>query len=180
MFGARSFRIGDFGCGNAHLYGFFKEHGLACEYFGFDFSTSLLAAARERYAGDGLAHFIEADIEDHQLDEVQCDIVLYSHVLEMLQSPQQSLMAARHAAPVIMVRFFEPPVGEYDVAAVRQLETGGPERVPYIRRTMSRDYWNLLLSKIDCQSVEVHQVDGDKDQIHILRFADDRRTVDGL
>jgi hypothetical protein len=35
---------------------------------------------------------------------------------------------------------------------------------------MSEAYYNLLLNEIGCRSVDVHQVDGDKDQIHLLRF----------
>ena len=58
----------------------------------------------------------------------------------------------------------------YDSAEVRQLDNGGAVTAPYIRRTMSESYYNLLLHETGCISVDVHQVDGDKDQIHLLRF----------
>jgi hypothetical protein len=88
----------------------------------------------------------------------------------MVASPERSLVAARRTAPIVMIRFFEPPVGEYDVTEVLQLDIGGASTVPYLRRTMSKDYYNLLLNKVGCWSVEVHQVEGDKDQVHLLRF----------
>ncbi len=170
QFGKAAFRLADLGCGNGHLCDYFALRGLSCEYFGYDFSTGLLAAARERHAGRAHVHFAEADIEDPEAQLGQCDIVLYSHVLEMLQSPGKSLLVARRAAPVIMIRFFEPPVGEHDIVELRQMEVGQASAVPYLRRTMSADYYNLLLHKIGCRSVDVHQVEGEKDQVHILRF----------
>jgi SAM-dependent methyltransferase len=171
LFGQGPFRLADFGCGNGHMYGFFKESGLACEYFGYDFSGSLFQAACERFAGDPHAHFVEADIGAPNLAAASCDIVLFSHVLEMLASPERSLIAATRTAPLIMIRFFEPPVAEDDVTELLQMNIGSEmTTVPYLRRTMSKDYYNLLLNKVGCRSVEVHQVDGDKDQVHLLRF----------
>jgi SAM-dependent methyltransferase len=170
QFGSREFRLADFGCGNGHLYDFFKQSGLACEYYGYDFSAALLDAARDRYADDPRGHFLEADIENPELSITRCDVTLYSHVLEMLQSPQRSLVAARKTSPLVMIRFFEPPEGEFDVTELLQMDVGGSATVPYLRRTMSRAYYNLLLHEIGCQAVDVHQVDGDKDQIHVLRF----------
>jgi SAM-dependent methyltransferase len=170
QFGSREFRLADFGCGNGHLCDFLRQSGLACEYYGYDFSTTLLVAARERYAGDTRTHFIEADIEDPELSVAPCDVTLYSHVIEMLQSPQRSLMAARKTSPLVMIRFFEPPAGRFDTAEIRQLDNGGAGAAPYIRRTISEAYYNLLLHETGCVSVDVHQVDGDKDQIHLLRF----------
>ncbi len=171
MFADRPFRIADFGCGNGHMCRHFRERGLDCEYFGYDFSVSLFAVARERFADDPKAHFIEADIGDHDLISEPCDVVMFSHVIEMLSSPERSLIAAKRAAPVVMIRFFEPPVAEFDTMELRHMNVDNDKRtVPYLRRTMSKDYYNLILNKIGCRSVEVHQVDGDKDQVHLLRF----------
>jgi SAM-dependent methyltransferase len=170
VFGERKFRLADFGCGNGHLYDFFKQSGLACEYFGYDFSTTLIEAARIRYPDDPHVHFMEADIEDPELTITPCDVTMYSHVLETLQSPQRSLAAARKTSPLVMIRFFEPPAGRFDIAEIRQLDTGGPATGPYLRRTMSESYYNLLLHEVGCGSVDVHQVDGDKDQVHVLHF----------
>jgi ubiquinone/menaquinone biosynthesis C-methylase UbiE len=170
LFGPREFRLADFGCGNGHLFGFFRSRGLDCEYLGCDFSTTLISAGCERYPGEAKVRFLEVDIEDPELTIEKCDIVLYSHVLEMLQSPQKSLLAARRTAPMAMIRFFEPPIGDYDIAAVHQLDTGGPTTGPYLRRTISKAYYNLLLQEAGCRAVDVHQVEGDKDQVHVLHF----------
>jgi len=171
VFDSRRFRLADFGCGNGQICAFFREQGLACDYVGYDFSISLLGAARERFASDDGARFIEADIGDPQLAAEPCDVVLFSHVLEMLSSPERSLMAARRIAPLIMIRFFEPPVFEEDIVEVLQMNLGAdPTPAPYLRRKMSRDYYNMVLNKIGCRSVDVHQVDGDKDQVHLLRY----------
>jgi ubiquinone/menaquinone biosynthesis C-methylase UbiE len=170
IFGASSFEIADFGCGNGHLASYFQEQGLNAGYFGYDISTTLLDAARECYASNPNCHFAEIDVEDPELKIAPCDIVLFSHVLEMLQSPQRALLAARRSAPLVMIRFFEPPDGEIDVAQLLQMNVGGPATVPYIRRTMSADYYNMILHNVGCRSVAVHQVEGDKDQVHLLRF----------
>lgn len=169
-FGKKPFTLADFGCGNGHLCAFFQEAGLACDYFGYDFSTSLLNAARERFAGNPQAHFIEADIEDSETSIQPCDVVLYSHVFETLQSPQRSLLAARRVAPLVMIRFFEPPVSEHDVVELRQMDVGGDAMVPYLRRKISAGYYNLILHGAGCRAVDVHQVNGDKDQVHVLHF----------
>jgi ubiquinone/menaquinone biosynthesis C-methylase UbiE len=176
VFGERSFTIADFGCGNGHLADFFREQGLDVEYHGYDFSTSLLQAGRERFEGSPRTQFFEADIEDPELCIAPCNVVLFSHVLEILQSPQKTLLAAKRNAPLIMIRFFEPPVGEFDVTQLLQMNTGSETTVPYLRRTMSAAYYNLILHEIGCRSVEVHQVDGDKDQVHLLRFEQSGQT----
>jgi ubiquinone/menaquinone biosynthesis C-methylase UbiE len=170
IFGARRFTIADFGCGNGHLAAFFRERGLNIEYHGYDFSTSLLQAGRDNFENSADTRFFEADIEDPDLRIAPCDVVLFSHVLEILQSPQRSLLAARRNAALVLVRFFEPPDGEFDVTQLLQMNIGSESTVPYLRRTMSAGYYNLILSQIGCQSVDVHQVDGDKDQVHLLRF----------
>jgi SAM-dependent methyltransferase len=170
LFADRPFRLADFGCGNGQIFECLQSQGLSCAYSGYDFSTPLVGAGRERHAGTERVQFIEADIEDINTNVAESDVVLYSHVLEMLQSPERSLLLARKAAPLIMIRFFEPPVADHDMTEVRQLDTGGDRQVPYLRRTMSREYYNLLLNKIGCRSVEIHQVQGDKDQVHVLRL----------
>jgi SAM-dependent methyltransferase len=173
VFGKAPFRLADFGCGNAHLSAFFVKQGLSLRYDGYDFSSSLLDAARDRFSGSRLVNIMEADIEDPEFSGEPCDIVLFSHVLETLQSPQKALMAAKRLAPLIMIRFYEPPIGDFDVAEIRQLDVGGSETFPYLRRTISRGYYDFLLNSIGCTSVEVHQVGGDRDQVHLLRLADD-------
>lgn len=170
-YGNRSFHLADFGCGNGHLYGFFKHRGLSLRYSGYDFSTSLLQAAQERYLGDDRAAFLERDIQDSELEGEPADLVLYSHVFETLESPGASLAAARRLASTVMIRFFEPPTDRYDRAELRMMDVGLEKPpVPYLRRSFSLDFYELLLTRAGCLSIDVHQVDGDKDEVHLLTF----------
>jgi SAM-dependent methyltransferase len=170
-FGGRPFRLADFGCGNGHLYGFFRQRGLNLHYTGYDFSTSLLQAAREKYPGDEQVRIREADIQDPMMEGEQADIALFSHVLEMLECPGGALAAARRLAPSIMIRFFEPPVPRHDVAALHYMNIGpDTEKVPALRRSLDADFYDLLLAKAGCRSVDIHKLEGDKDQIHVLNF----------
>lgn len=171
LFGEREFRLADFGCGNGHLYSFFRNRGLNIRYIGYDFSTSLLDAARERHANDARADFVEADIQNSNLLAAAADIVLFSHVLEMLESPGAALAAARKLASCIIVRFFEPPADRFDLVELRQMEVGvNQPTVPYLRRSFSQNFYDLLLAEAGCRTVGIHQVLGDKDQVHILSF----------
>ena len=171
QFGKEQFHLADFGCGNGHLYGFFAMRGLNLRYTGYDFSTSLLEAAHEKYPGDDRVAFKDADIQDPDMEGAPADIVLFSHVLETLECPGGALAAARRLAPRIMIRFFEPPVQRHDLVSLRHMEVGPNEpKVPYLRRSFDTDFYDLLLIKAGCRSIDVHQVEGDKDQIHILNF----------
>lgn len=175
LFGRKPFRLADFGCGNAHLSAFFAKQGLSLRYDGYDFSSSLLDAARDRFSSDRSVRIIDADIESSEFSGEPCDVVLFSHVLETLQSPQKALMAAKRLAPLIVIRFYEPPIGDFDIAEIKQLDVGGSETFPYLRQTMSRGYYDFLLNSIGSTSVEVHQVDGDRDQVHVVRLGEDVR-----
>ncbi len=172
-FGTQTFRLADFGCGNGHLYGYFREYGLQCDCTGYDFSTVLIEAAQAKYPGDPNVRFVEADIQDPSMPGETVDVALFSHVIEMLESPEKSLLAAKRLAPFVMIRFFEPPDHDHDMTVIRMLEVGeGKAPVPYLRRSMSRGYYGYLLNAIGCRSVDIYQVEGDKDQVHMLRFAD--------
>jgi SAM-dependent methyltransferase len=160
----------DLGCGNGHLYEYFKERGLKCSYTGVDFSDVLLASARQLNHGDPNASFIKSDIS--VLDEVTvtCDYALYSHVIEMLSSPEESLLKAKSLAKKIMIRFFEPPEFENDSVEIHEMDSGDGTMVPYLRRKMSRDYYRLILTKLKCKSVDVYRDEHSKDQIHVLHY----------
>ena len=171
LFGTQQFHLADFGCGNGHLYGFFRQRGLNLRYTGYDFSTSLLQAASEKYPGDDCVGFKEADIQDPEISGAPADIALFSHVLEMLECPGGALAAARRLAPRIMIRFFEPPAPRHDLVEIRKLDTGpGQPTSPYLRRSFSNDHYDMLLSAAGCRSIDVHRVDNDKDEIHVLNF----------
>ena len=158
----------ELGCGNGQLYEYFRQRGLTGPYFGVDFSTALLEVARANYGSDPGADFEWADVCDLSKIHGSYDVAVYSHVLEATSSPEKSLREASRLASAIVIRFFEPPEHELDVVELREMEVGDGRRVPYLRRSMSRDYYRMILGKLGCTSVDVYQDDTAKDQVHVL------------
>jgi SAM-dependent methyltransferase len=159
----------DLGCGNAQLYEYFKDQGLRCRYTGVDFSTPLLEIARANHAGDENATFVTDDVIELRHVAGRFDVALYSHVLEMLSSPEGSLRRARELAPTIVIRFFEPPELEVDTVELREMEVDDAATAPYLRWQLSRDHYRLMLANTGCRRVEVYR-DVTKDQVHVLRY----------
>jgi ubiquinone/menaquinone biosynthesis C-methylase UbiE len=159
-------KIIDLGCGNCQLAEFFKAQNFSCRYTGVDFSEVLLGAAKSAMPEISL---IKSDV--NFLSEVSgsYDIAIYSHVLELLSAPEDSLFAAKNLSKIIVIRFYEPPEFDRDSVELRWLDNGSDSRVPYIRRQLSKDYYSLILSRIGCTKVEIYR-DIDKDQIHVLSF----------
>ena len=162
-------RVIDFGCGNGQLCQYFLENGLQMEYVGLDFSTALLDVAREKLQSYPQVDFIEADINEPSEIRGPFDVAIYSHVFELLSSPEQSLHYARRLAGTVMIRFYEPPEFEFNTVELREMDLGA-EPVAYIRRKMSQDYYRMILAKEGCQRVDVYKDSGSKDQIHVLSF----------
>jgi SAM-dependent methyltransferase len=160
----------DLGCGNAQLYEYFAAEGLDCTYTGVDVSAPLLQVARESLSGDANASFVEADVNTLEGVEGRWDVAIYSHVLEILPSPEASLLAARRLADRIAIRFFEPPDADVDLVEIREMEVGDGRMVPYLRRTMSRDYYRLMLAKLGCTRVDVYDDSTAKVQVHVLHY----------
>lgn len=159
----------DLGCGNAQLLEYFCAEGYECNYTGVDISTPLLDAARAASPPSAEAQFVAGDVNSGEGISGHFDFAVYSHVLEMLSSPEGSLQAAKELADKIVIRFFEPPDGDVDIAEVRNMEVGDGTLVPYLRRSMSRDYYRLILSKLECTRVDVY-LDDSTDQVHVLHF----------
>lgn len=156
----------DLGCGNGQLLEFFKEKGLACDYTGVDFSDALLAVARRQ---NREASFIRGDVNQlSTLVSDRFDFVIYSHVIEMLESPELSLHEAKKATNRVLIRFFEPPEFEVDTVELREMDLG-LGKVPYLRRKMSKSYYQLILANAGCKRVDVYR-DVSKDQVHVLYF----------
>jgi SAM-dependent methyltransferase len=166
-FGAEPVRIIDLGCGNAQLLEYFKKHDLSCEYTGVDISIDLLKVAKKNH---GSSKFILDDI--NQLSRVfhKYDLAIYSHVVELIASPDRSLLAATKFSSKIAIRFYEPPNFEFDTNEIREMDTGAGKKVPFLRRKMSRDYYKLILSKINCKRVDVYPDPLSKDEVHLLHF----------
>lgn len=156
----------DLGCGNGQLLEFFKANGFDCDYTGVDFSESLLTVARQEHP---LATFLQGDV--NQLSTMvtgRFDFVIYSHVIEILESPEQSLREAKRVADCVLIRFFEPPEFDVDTVELREMDLG-LGKVPYLRRKMSRSYYQLILAGSGCRRVDVYR-DASKDQVHVLQF----------
>lgn len=165
--GSRSVRVLDLACGNGNLFNDLAAALPGISYTGVDFSEALVNAARSAIS-DSRANFILGDASSLSNVQGEFDIAIYSHVIEMLGSPEQSLHAASRRAKKIVIRFFEPPEFEYDQVELRPLEyTDGKW---YLRRKMGKDYYNLILSRIGCTKVDVYQDETSKDQIHVLHY----------
>ena len=159
-------RILDLGCGNAQLYEFFKFNNIKCKYTGVDFSRPLLEAAKNN---NHEANFIFCDV--NKLSENlsgDFDLVIYSHVLEMLESPEKSLSEAKKFSNIILIKFFEPPNSVFDMVELREMDLG-LGKVPYLRRKISKKYYELILANIGCRKVDIYS-DKSNDEVHILYF----------
>jgi ubiquinone/menaquinone biosynthesis C-methylase UbiE len=159
-------RVIDLGCGNGQLGEYFLEKGFDCEYTGVDFSDVLLDVGRRALPH---ANFIKDDLNALAIGTTRFDVAIYSHVIELLSAPEDSLAAAKRIADKVIIRFYEPPEFDTDSVELRWMEVGSEKRVPYLRRKMSRDYYSLILSRIGCKTVDVYR-DITKDQIHVLHF----------
>jgi len=156
----------DLGCGNGQLLEFFKEKKWTCNYFGIDFSQPLINVARRQNAE---ATFICGDVNNlGSIVTSKFNFVIYSHVLEILESPERSLIEAKKLTDTILIRFFEPPEFNIDTVELREQDLGQGS-FPYIRRMMSKKYYQLILTNIGCKGVDVYK-DSTKDQVHVLHF----------
>jgi len=144
---------------------------LDCSYTGVDVSPPLLEAAKANVGADATTRFVEDDICKLSGVVGHHDVAFYSHTLEMIGDPESSLRAAKRLADRIVIRFFEPPTHTTDSVDLRLLDVGGDASVPYIRRSMGRSYYQLMLANLGCDSVDVYQDDGSTDQIHVLNYS---------
>jgi ubiquinone/menaquinone biosynthesis C-methylase UbiE len=169
--GRSPLKLLELGCGNGQLAGYFRERGLDFTYTGVDFSEPLLKAGREAFSHDAGVSFVEGDV--HLLSEVSghYDYAIYSHVIEMLSSPEGALQNAKRVADAIIIRFFEPPDGVDTVVEIGNLNVGDPSAPlnPYLRWTLGRDYYRLILAKLGVQRVDIYRTQT-KDQVHVLHF----------
>ncbi len=156
----------DIGCGNANLAEYLKEKGLSFQYTGVDFSEVLLQAAKIAFP---TGTFICDDVNRLSLVSGRFDVGVYSHVAEMLPSPESSLLAARKLCNKVIIRFFEPPSEGADWVELAEMDVGTGKKVPYLRRKMSQSYYEMILEKMGCTQVDVYRTSA-KDQVHVLHY----------
>lgn len=163
----QTLKIVDLGCGNANLAEHFRDEGLDFTYHGVDFSEILLQAAEKAYSA-GI--YICDDVNTLTKVPTGFDVACYSHVIEILPSPETSLLAASKLAKKVVIRFFDPPAEREDWVELLEMDIGNDKKVPYLRRKMSLAYYQLILHRIGCKSVDIYRTDSDKDQVHVLHF----------
>ena len=162
----KNLKILDLGCGNGQIGEFLTDNNFSCEYTGVDFSEVLLDAAKVSLPK---STFFKDDINSLEGITGNYDVALFSHVFELLSCPENSLSAARKFAKTVVIRFYEPPEFEMDTVDLRWLDIGSDKQVPYIRRKMSKNYYQLILSNTGCKSADIYR-DSTKDQVHVLHF----------
>ncbi len=168
--GTRKISVLDLGCGNAQLYEHFKAMGLHCFYVGVDFSAALLEAAKTIHRNDENIRLIKDDVSELGMVDGKYDFAIYSHVIEIMSSPEKSLLKAQKLARGIIIRFFEPPDFEDDTVELKEMDVGQESKVPYLRRKMGKDYYRLILTKMGCTRVDVYRDESAKDQVHVLHY----------
>ena len=169
-----NFQILDLGCGNGQFIEELIRNGVKCNFTGVDFSDALINAAGNAINEDKVK-FINDDI--HTLkklkeEKTKFDLGIYSHVLELISSPGQSIYNAKKICDKIMIRFYEPPKFKFDSVEIKEMRISSvsDETMPYLRRKMSKTYYRDILSSIGCKKVEVYKDHKAKDEIHLLYF----------
>src|SRR5262245_23170163 len=99
---AKTLKLIELGGGNGQLAEYFTERGLSFDYTGVDFSEPLLAAGQKAFAGSPNVRFVNEDVQALGSIDGHYDFAIYSHVIEMLSSPEASLAAARRVAAKII------------------------------------------------------------------------------
>jgi ubiquinone/menaquinone biosynthesis C-methylase UbiE len=163
----QALRLIELGCGNGQLAEHFLAQGLDCEYTGVDFSEPLLAAARQTFAGEARVQFVCDDVENLKV-EARYDYAIFSHVLELLPSPERALFNAKRVARRVVIRFYEPPVFEETRVELKEMDVGGGP-APFLRWKMGRDFYQLMLAKLGATAVDVYRSDS-KDEVHVIYF----------
>lgn len=88
-------RVLDIGCGTGYNLGRLRRLGVPFEsYQGIDLTDSMLAIARERYAGEARARFVESDLRALSGAPERFDLILCTWVLSYVERPRDALEIA--------------------------------------------------------------------------------------
>jgi SAM-dependent methyltransferase len=164
----------ELGCGNGQFLELLILNGIDSKFVGVDISTPLLDVAIKNSKLKN-SIFIYDDVTNLDATKnlgIKFKVGIYSHVLEMLQSPHESLLNAKMICNIIIIRFFEPPIFKYDKVEMKEMLVDIQNNIykPYLRRKMSKDYYKHILNDIGCSKVHVYNDEYSTDQIHVLYF----------
>jgi len=159
----------EFGCGNGQFIKKLIKLDVEAHFTGIDFSDVLLDAAIEALPN---CNFINDDVIKLNKVSTNFNIGIYSHVIETLESPIESLINASKICNIIIIRFFEPPNFDFDTVEIKEMTVDDENqiKVPYLRRKISKSYYNLILNEINCEKVEKYLDEYSKDEVHVLYF----------
>ena len=159
----------ELGCGNGQFIKKLIKLDVDAHFTGIDFSDSLLDAAIKALPN---CVFINDDVIKLNKVNTNFKIGIYSHVLEMLESPSESLLNASKICNIIIIRFFEPPNFNIDSVEIQEMTVDDVKKIkaPYLRRKISKNYYNFILNEIKCKKVEKYLDEYSKDEIHVLFF----------
>lgn len=162
----RPLRVLELGCGNGERFGLAISHNLEIEWTGLDISDSLIQVARKRFPGGrwlvGAAECPE-DVLASGLSRI-FDVCLYCHVIEMIESPEESLKKARELATTTIIEFFEPPRRDSHRTEIRLL----PEtNLPYLRHQIGWDTYLTWIASAGYSSLMRRQTFG-RYEVHVL------------
>jgi ubiquinone/menaquinone biosynthesis C-methylase UbiE len=161
----------EFGCGNAQLLTTILENDIVLNYTGVDFSRSLLDVARKNFSSHNF-DFILDDIENLTNIKKRYTVGIYSHVIEMLSSPEKFLMHAKSLCDILIIRFFEPPKYKYYTVELKNMLISENSEIqkPYLRRKISKDFYRYILTKLECSKVDIYVDHTSNDEVHVLYF----------
>ena len=153
----------ELGCGNAQHFSLLNDM-CGVHYCGVDFSKNLCEAAVAAYGKENNFNILHRDIYETSYGD---DIILISHLMELISSP--SLLLSKCQSKYIAIRWYEPPLFDHDIVELLPYaHPGSTEKAPFLRRKMGKGYYKYLLERHSLSLIEEHSGHNPKDVLHIL------------
>lgn len=142
----------DLGCGNAQIYPILKEKNPNLQYIGVDITENLLDVAKNVISIDD--KLVKQDIFEYlsNLNE-KFDFLILSHMIECVESPDFIMSKASDKFEYIAVLWYDYPRYDFDSAFLAKNPHSEEDFKPFIRRKISKDYWNFILKKNNLKCV---------------------------
>lgn len=165
----RKARILELGCGNLNTYKLLTQ-SLNFEYTGVDFSLPLINAAK-KVGGKGIS-LIHKDIYEYleSYDGPRFDIILMSHLIELVESQDLLLHYCAKHAPLIAIFWFDPPAHRFHRTEFKvSAHPSETKYAPYLRIKTSTDFYKHLLEKHNLKIIyKSRNPETPQDVLHIL------------